>query len=258
MPNNHKLRRFRKVAARKQRHRCHYCDAPMWTKNAWAYAEQHGLRLEDCVHFQCTAAHVIARRDGGVEVRNIVAACRHCNLTRHETENPLKLSWLSDGMNDSLNAEIGEVLRKTQRINKDPGPFFRQVFSLAPQTLFLILPVFALLLKLVYIFKRRFYTEHLIVALHSHSFLCLSIILIILLAKTKIWAAEVAVVPGIAQFLLVLVGIWIGLYLLLMQKRVYQQGWFMTVLKFGFVGFCYPFLLGFGMVGTMLASIILL
>jgi 5-methylcytosine-specific restriction endonuclease McrA len=47
------------------------------------------LRLEDCVHFQCTAEHVIARRDGGVEVRNIVAACRHCNLTRHETENPL-------------------------------------------------------------------------------------------------------------------------------------------------------------------------
>jgi 5-methylcytosine-specific restriction endonuclease McrA len=89
MANNHKLRRFRKVAARRQQHRCHYCDAPMWTKIAWAFAERHGLRLEDCVHFQCTAEHVIARRDGGVEVRNIVAACRHCNLTRHETAHPL-------------------------------------------------------------------------------------------------------------------------------------------------------------------------
>ncbi len=89
MPNNHKLRRFRKVAARRQQHRCHYCDAPMWSNNPWAFAERHGLRLEDCVHFQCTAEHVIARRDGGAEVRNIVAACRHCNLTRHETEDPL-------------------------------------------------------------------------------------------------------------------------------------------------------------------------
>lgn len=89
MPNNHKLRRFRKVAARKQNHRCHYCDAPMWTKNAWAFAERHGLRLEDCVHFQCTAEHVVARRDGGAEVRNIVAACRHCNLMRHAAEAPL-------------------------------------------------------------------------------------------------------------------------------------------------------------------------
>ena len=180
------------------------------------------------------------------------------NKVWHETENPLKLSWLTDGMNASLNAEIGEVLRKSKRINKDPGPFFRQAFSLAPQTLFIILPIFAVLLKIVYIFKRRFYTEHLIVALHSHSFICLSLILIILLAKTQSWAAGVALVPGIAKFLLVLVSIWIGLYLLLMQKRVYKQGWIMTLLKFGFVGLCYSFLLGLGMVGTMLASIILL
>jgi 5-methylcytosine-specific restriction endonuclease McrA len=89
MPNNHKLRRFRKVAARKQQHRCWYCAAPMWTRNPAQFAERHGLRLEDCGHFQCTAEHMVARRDGGAEIRNIVAACRHCNITRHEAETPL-------------------------------------------------------------------------------------------------------------------------------------------------------------------------
>lgn len=89
MANNHKLRRFRKVAARKQRHRCHYCDAPMWSARPEVFAERHGLRLEDCAHFQCTAEHMVARRDGGQERRNIVAACRFCNITRHEAETPM-------------------------------------------------------------------------------------------------------------------------------------------------------------------------
>ncbi|KGQ18122.1 HNH endonuclease [Lysobacter dokdonensis DS-58] len=88
MPNNHKLRRFRKAAARRQQHRCHYCDAPMWTRNPWQFAQRHGLTLEDCAHFQCTAEHVVARRDGGGEVRNIVAACRYCNIARHQMEGP--------------------------------------------------------------------------------------------------------------------------------------------------------------------------
>ena len=89
MPNNHKLRRFRKVAARRQQHRCHYCGVPMWSKNPAAFAERYGLRLEDCGHFQCTAEHMVARRDGGSEHRNVVAACRHCNIARHEMETPL-------------------------------------------------------------------------------------------------------------------------------------------------------------------------
>ena len=89
MANNHKLRRFRKVAARRQRHRCHYCDVPMWSKNPVQFAELHGLREEDAGHFQCTAEHVIARRDGGGERRNIVAACRCCNIARHEAETPM-------------------------------------------------------------------------------------------------------------------------------------------------------------------------
>ena len=89
MANNHKLRRFRKVAARKQAHKCWYCDAPMWSSKPEAFAEKHGLRLEDAAHFQCSAEHLVARRDGGAEVRNIVAACRYCNIARHECEAPM-------------------------------------------------------------------------------------------------------------------------------------------------------------------------
>src|SRR3546814_20040003 len=36
------------------------------------------------------------------------------------------------------------------------------------------------------------------------------------------------------------------LYLLLMQKRAYGQGWTMTFLKYSVLGFCYVVLLSFG------------
>ena len=61
----------------------------MWSKNPVQFAELHGLRVEDTGHFQCTAEHVVARCDGGIEHKNIVAACSYCNITRHEADEPL-------------------------------------------------------------------------------------------------------------------------------------------------------------------------
>jgi hypothetical protein len=172
--------------------------------------------------------------------------------------NPLRFDWLSEGMNQSLNAEIGEVVRKARSIKNDPAPLVKQVFSLAPQALFVILPLFALLLKLVYLLKRRLYMEHMIVALHSHSFICLSLIVIVALGKLQTWTADTGALADLFQWLLVAACVWVFLYLLLMQKRVYGQGWIMTVLKYGFVGLAYTVLVSFGMVATFIVSLIVL
>jgi nucleoside-diphosphate-sugar epimerase len=172
--------------------------------------------------------------------------------------NPLTVDWLTPDMNAALNTEIGVLLDKGRALRKDPAPFFRQLFSLAPQALFVILPLFALLLKVFYLFKRRLYMEHLIVALHSHSFICLSMLVLILVAAVADWTADWPIVPALAQWAFAAAWIWLPLYLLLMQKRVYRQGWVPTVLKFGVIGVLYVTLLAFGMLFTMLASLILL
>jgi Protein of unknown function (DUF3667) len=172
--------------------------------------------------------------------------------------NPVTIDWLSDSLNKSLNDEIGELIRKTKDINKNPAPFVKQVFSLAPQALFVILPLFALLLKIFYLFKRRLYMEHLIVALHSHSFICLSLILIIGLTKIAEWCEHLPWLVNFCGFLRVLAWIWLPLYLLLMQRRVYKQGWIMTVLKYCVIGIAYTMLLAWGMVGTMFVSLVVL
>jgi hypothetical protein len=41
----------------------------------------------------------------------------------------------------------------------------------------------------------------------------------------------------------VLLMLWMPVYLLLMQKRIYHQGWPMTVIKYWFVGWSYFWLL---------------
>jgi len=173
--------------------------------------------------------------------------------------NPLEFSWLTQGMNRALNETIGEVKGKLKDLRKNPAPLVKEIFSLAPQTLFVMLPLFALLLKAVYLYKRRLYMEHLMVALHSHAFICLSMLALVTLYQVQSrWYAEPGIVHSVLGFLQVLAWSWLPLYLLVMQKRVYRQGWIMTVLKFGIVGICYSVLLGFGMVGTVILSLVVL
>lgn len=122
------------------------------------------------------------------------------------------------------------------------------VFSTLPATMFVLIPVFAGLLKLFYMFRRRLYMEHLIVALHSHALMFLGLLLITLSVMLSTWlrphAAWTGPVLGAVQFLLL--G-WTPVYLLIMQKRVYGQGWPMTVLKFWFIGWFYFWLLIFAL-----------
>jgi hypothetical protein len=138
------------------------------------------------------------------------------------------------------------------RVRQDPNLLKNAIFSTAPTTLFILVPVFALLLKILYLFKRRLYMEHVVVALHSHAFLCLNVLLLVVNSNLQDWLAPASgllhTLFGIVEFAL---AAWIPIYLLLMQKRVYGQGWPMTLIKYSLLGFCYVILLSFGMAGTM-------
>lgn len=174
----------------------------------------------------------------------------------HPTDNPLVWGWLPEAGNAQLNELVGRLKENRERIKQDPNLFKSAIFNALPTTLFLLVPVFALLLKIAYVFKRRLYMEHLIVALHSHAFLCLAVIVLIVMSRFEAWAgnpAWLSVPFGVIEMAL---AVWMPLYLLLMQKRIYRQGWPMTLIKYTVLGFTHFMLLTIGVSLTMIAAAI--
>lgn len=171
-------------------------------------------------------------------------------------KNPIAVSWLPRFANDWLNVQAGRAKSNIARLKDDPNRFKDAVLSAVPSTLFVLLPVFALLLKATYLFKRRLYMEHLIVGLHSHAFLCLALLGLFTLNALEDWVGSKGFLNSLFGFLEALLWVWMPLYLLLMQKRVYEQGWLMTLLKYFVLGVSYLVLLSLGVVVTMAASLV--
>ncbi|MGH8182138.1 MAG: DUF3667 domain-containing protein [Rhodanobacteraceae bacterium] len=177
---------------------------------------------------------------------------------------PLKLGWLPDAVVGWVNDLIANAQQQLYAMNNGSWEaqqsarrkFTLGMFSAAPTVLFVLLPVFALLLKIFYIFKRRLYMEHLIVAMHSHAFLMLSMLVLLALGVLRHLLQPHAGWLAVPFDLLdAAVWIWVFVYLWLMQKRVYQQGWFMTNVKYWCLGFCYMILVSFGWGFVVLLSL---
>jgi hypothetical protein len=172
--------------------------------------------------------------------------------------NPIKVAWLPDFANKELNAAALRVKDNLEEARKDPRHLIRSLFSVLPQTLFVLMPLFAVLLKIVYVFYRRLYMEHLIVALHSHAFIFMSVLLVaILTLLLSVTGGQSVWADPLLRLLRAAVWIWLPIYLFLMQKRVYRHGWPMGLLAWSVVGTCYIVILSFGLVGALLASLTL-
>jgi hypothetical protein len=170
-------------------------------------------------------------------------------------KNPIAIAWLPQFANGWLNALAARMQINLVKVHANPRLLFDTFLQTLPQTLFVLLPVFAVLLKLVYLFKRRLYMEHLIVALHSHAFLCLALLAEVGLAALRDWSGA-GFFDAASQILRIALALWIPLYLLLMQKRVYAQGWPMTALKFSVLGVLYLALISIGVVLNLLVNLV--
>lgn len=174
-----------------------------------------------------------------------------------EELNPLTFAWAPTFFNNWVNRQIAHGKENVGRLQRDPGLWVRAMLGAVPSALFLLVPVFALLLKLAYLGSGRLYLEHLVVALYSHAWLCLAILAFFVLvaldnAITPHWAAF-GWISGTLEFLL-----WLAMpvYLWLMQKRVYGNGWLVTTVRYLVIGNLYFVLLGFAVAFIALASIV--
>jgi hypothetical protein len=161
--------------------------------------------------------------------------------------NPVVIPFMPDFVNEWINGEIEESPKKAKRIGENPNLIIDQIFDILPGTMFVLLPVVALLFKFWYLFARRFYIEHLIYALHTHAFLFVSLIMVLLLTQIlgSGWAGRIEWVGDATVWMIIAVSVWIPLYMLISLKHVYQQGWLLTIGKFCAIGLSYISLLTF-------------
>jgi hypothetical protein len=174
--------------------------------------------------------------------------------------NPIDIPFLPDWINDSLNDEVENSPKKAEQIGENPNLLIDKVFEIFPATMFVLLPVVALIFKFWYLFAKRYYVEHLIFSLHNHAFIFVCLIFVLIFNET----ADLLLSRGLdgpskaLQWLDVAIWIWIPLYLLVSLRVVYQQGWLLTLLKFMVIGISYVTLLSVVTLGVALASFIML
>lgn len=109
-----------------------------------------------------------------------------------------------------------------------------------PYVLFLMLPLFAALTKLLYVTRGLYYGEHVVYALHVHAFTFFGLLI-------------AALVPDF------LTGWIIGLiavYYLVAMKRFFAAGWFTTLLRYGVIASVYPILLTFVAMFVMMGVLV--
>lgn len=174
--------------------------------------------------------------------------------------NPVDIRWLPDWLNDRINDEVEESPQKAEQINANPNLIIDKIFDILPATMFILLPVVALIFKFWYLFAKRFYIEHLIFALHNHAFLFVALTLILLINLTGDllgWQGHSSAASA-STWLSGFIGAWIPLYMLISLRVVYQQNWLLTIGKFVVIGLSYVTLLTLVTSAVAITSFVLL
>ena len=124
--------------------------------------------------------------------------------------------------------------------------------NLSTMMLFCV-PLFAFILKILYVRQKRFYIEHLVYALNIHAFFYISVILVVLISiGLNSW------IPGTPQVLLtLLLCLLVFMQIFISIRRVYRQGWFMTTFKFAFGGLIYLFVIALAIGTTAFVTLML-
>jgi hypothetical protein len=161
------------------------------------------------------------------------------------TKSDANASGFEKWINERIKEKIGE-----NGVNLKV--FFVALISNLPAMMLCCIPLFALVLKILYIRKRFLYIDHLIYALHIHAFAYLAIMIV----GFSSWElAQVA--PRVQPFVTAIFVIAAILLLLFSIRRVYRQGWFISLFKFVVGGVAYLVVLLLALAATFFATLAL-
>lgn len=131
--------------------------------------------------------------------------------------------------------------------------FITTLFSNLPYMMLCCIPLFALVLKLLYVRRRIFYINHLVYALHIHTFAYVGMMLIIF---ATIGLGHLISGPLFGWTVAIL---WVAFAFQVLRsiRKVYRQNWFVSIVKFLFGGFVYLLVLSVALLVTFLITVAL-
>jgi len=171
------------------------------------------------------------------------------------TENPgfLLDDDLAAHMPPTLARAVTPLEKRWERFNALPRDekedhIVAGMLRYGPYAMFVLLPAFALLLKVVYLGRRRrypsrprLYGEHMVFAAHSHAFL---------------FAMATAALLIRVPLLRTAIVVWMCVYLLWSMRAVYGGSWFGAATRAFALFVAYSTLLGIASVGLLVAAIL--
>ncbi len=114
----------------------------------------------------------------------------------------------------------------------DPDAFTERIIGNLSIAMFFLLPVYALILAVLYWRQRRYYIEHLVFGMHVHSFLFIIVTLMLIASLTPMGAAGQGWTQGV-------LGLTVFAYPIIALRRFYENGWFFTLVKAFLLGTLY-------------------
>jgi Protein of unknown function (DUF3667) len=131
------------------------------------------------------------------------------------------------------------------------GLFITTLFSNLPYMMLCCIPLFAFVLKVLYIRRRIFYIDHLIYSLHIHSFFYMGVMLIVLITM----GINRIMPEAAAGWIIAALWITFVVQIFLSIRKVYRQGWFISTLKFLTGGFVYLMVLSLAFAATFFVTL---
>jgi hypothetical protein len=148
----------------------------------------------------------------------------------------------------AANERLEQLLKqRSAQAVRNPWEFVGSLIDRGPYLMFLMLPIFAFFLKLLYIRRSRFYVEHLIFSLHLHAFTFFAFTAGILMQQSDLGWLQTA-------------GLWVEvsplLYLVVALSHVYDQGLIKSTFKAFMLLLIYTNVLAVGFVLLMILSVL--
>ncbi|MCH8861182.1 MAG: DUF3667 domain-containing protein [Proteobacteria bacterium] len=150
----------------------------------------------------------------------------------------------STGTEDDLLAFTERVLHGFERATQDPGRLNDALNNWIPLTMIVLLPVFAVILRVFYWGRNHRLIKQLVFSLHFHSYIFL--ILAFLIIAQKVWGAAASSWMFLAA---------VPLYLFLGLRTASRQGWIPTFFKFLMISVIYVILMSFTVTTAVLMGL---